>query len=133
MKTWTQTGFYNFIILYLCPAHSADTAAWQIVYPETLHDDDDGPVASDMPGPHLHPPSPYLPLITADRRIGAGWCSSYRQLSAVVYLDKAAVTCGHWSPPWSPHPHGCWSQAASDTWPGTGQGEVAKHLLCMLL
>ena len=35
--------------------------------------DDDGSVSSDMPGAHLHPPSPYLPLIPADRRIGAGW------------------------------------------------------------
>ena len=25
------------------------------------------------------------------------------QVSAVVYLDKAAVTCGLWSPHWSPH------------------------------
>ena len=49
------------------------------------------------------------------------------QVSAVVYLDKAAVTCGLWSPPWSPHTEGCWSQAARDTRPGTGQGEEAVN------
>ena len=37
--------------------------------------DDDGSVSSDMAGTHLHPPSPYLPLIPADRRMEQGGCS----------------------------------------------------------